>query len=457
MILVRVNGRDLSSYVRGHKEDGLDPSPAAFEPQFGGSAAFGEGQPWTGDSVGNREWTIPLILDADDRSSLHSLIRDIGLELEKGGVLEFATDSADPTTFFDVERGRLDTEYDYFLHRSNVTRATLKLWTRPRGHSGTSRLVASQRYGSAMMGDLVATSVIGDVAAMGALRLTTNERLALGSNTLIAYGVHRSASVRGVWTYASMVDAGIVPMTLTGASGAIASQYREYKVVPTISSAASATRLFRMSIPYNLRSAYAGRYRVMGLFRSRMSGPSIGITLQPGDTMGSQPVVAGLGSAGASGPWKLLDMGEWSPPAVPTSAGALPNAFHLYVGFVGASGASAVATSPVHFNALALIPLDVAAGVFVPSGAVPNNSVLTIGAHPRPYVDLHLASTSSDQWEFSAIERLRGDPPRLPVTGTPGPSGPIGVTIVAGSWADANPGQGFTAALHAVERFSFLR
>ena len=134
-----VNGRNLSQSVRAQHDEGFDPVDAErIEPQFSGSPAFQEGAEFVNDAEGNREWTVPLILTAADRAALHQLVVDIENDLVSGAQVEFASSSNDPSTFFDLERGKLEVEYQYFLSVHATTRATLKLWTRPHGYTGTA-------------------------------------------------------------------------------------------------------------------------------------------------------------------------------------------------------------------------------------------------------------------------------------------------------------------------------
>ena len=363
-VYLRVNDRDLSPYVRVGHDEGLDPvDPDYAEPQFSGVAAFGEGQASVGEAVDNREIVVPLFLSAESTDELHVLVRDINSELRRGARVEWASDSQETATHFDLEAGRLDIDYQHWIVRNNRVRATLHLWTRPYGHTGTSRLIASGV--ATAIRQLPATGILGDVDALGKLEVRVGSRVASGGR-MIAYGVHRSASFSAVRGPSSSDFVGQAGATVRGASGAIGSQYLALPVSPTTASGVALTSFLTPA------AGHVGRHRVLAVARSRLDRP---ITISANDRSGAPLGPTAYASQIDGARWGVVDLGEIQVPSRSDDQEAVPTQYvELRAG--GASGNQINASPALEVNRIVYLPLDDSPGVMRSAGAFGANSLL---------------------------------------------------------------------------------
>jgi hypothetical protein len=456
--VLKVGKRDLSAFIRTAHEDGLDPAnPEYTEPQFTGSPAFSEGQSWIGDAVQNREMSVPLVLSADSTDDLYSLIRDINAELGEGIIVEYRSGGASNSTFFNLERGRLEPKYEFWLDQAAKTRALLRLWVQPRGHTGTTRLVSSQLGTGPQL--ISASGLHGDVSAQGVLRVAIASLGSLGK-PLVMFGV--KSSVSSGWSpiytanrFASTLTQPITPVTATtqGASGRLASQYRAWAVVPT--SLANNQMLFRLP----LREVDSGRYRVLLSFRTSLltaggsNVPSAHLRLFKHDPVSFQESPNVYLTSFTQNRWRLLDFGEIS---VGTTSGQV---FELR--YFGAPGASAFATYPVQSDGGVLLPLDENAGVLIGEDvsdalAPAGSRSISLDAVKREVV-MRAATGGSDAFIADQTARLRGGFPEL----QPGHSAQILVWAAPYVEPLHSPEQRVADPTHyslaARERFSYLR
>lgn len=92
----------------------------------------------------NKEWSVPLLLtDLGGNDGLNAKVREINSHLRQGVTLEYREDGASNSTFFDVETATLEPDYKYQRNRQGTGKFVLKVWTRPLGHTGTNRIVAT--------------------------------------------------------------------------------------------------------------------------------------------------------------------------------------------------------------------------------------------------------------------------------------------------------------------------
>ena len=357
-VLLRVNGRDLSAYVNIQPDDGLEPTSEGEEPIFAGSPAFREGEEFVTDEVGNRAWVVPLILDAPSRAQLHQLVTDINNDLDAGAQVAFAVDSADPVSYFTLERGRLDANFNQFLAQHSTGRFTLNLWTRPYASTGTMRTVAS----FTSTGPLVfpATGVLGDRSALANLEVRVGSQVA-SSGRVVGYGVFSSASANPLHTAAAGASQ-IAPQastTVIGASGAVASRYLAVPVSPTGASGIAFTDYITPA------AAHVGRHRVFALARSGLTQP---ITMVARDRFGAVLGPTAQATQTDLRKWQLLDLGEVHVPARASGQEAVPTQY-VEVVAGGASGAAINASPGLHLNALLYLPLENTPGLLRTPGA----------------------------------------------------------------------------------------
>lgn len=462
-LTLKVGNRDLSESLRVAHDDGLDPAnPTYTEPEFSGSPAFADGQAFAGDAVNNRQGAFPLLLQASTVDALYQLIREINLELVSGVVVEYRSGSASQSTFFVLERGRLEPKYEHWLDNSAKTRATLNLWMRPYGNTGTSRLLASAAITAPTL--LTATGVQGDVDAEGTLRVQFASSAQFKSNgaPFVIYGTKYpvASGWSPIYTASQLASAGFTATTV-GASGRMASVYRAWNVSPT---STLPEWLYRIPI----RRQDPGRYRAIGLMRHFIGGGTISrqqshlsvylveetanVELPP--VLHTAPVSEILASS-----WNLVDLGEITNPRV--------NGY-VYVAYTGASGASALATYPVQFDGVALVPIDRNAGIMINSLRSTKKAdawKFELSA-PSKMVGVRAASITAEaasQIIDDVADQLRGDYPAIAPVGSPGASGAAqmlvwaGIKSVASDLSNVRGNEPLTVDLSVRERFTYLR
>lgn len=461
--VLKVGDRDLSPYVRVAHDDGLDPANPEFsEPQFSGSPALGDGQSFVGDAVNNRLMSYPLILSADSTDELYALVREINGDLVKGAQVEYRSGGASQSTFFDLERGRLEPKFEFWIDQAAKVRAMLHLWVRPYGHTGTYRTVIPSFVATGPQ-TLQATGILGDVFAQGLLRVDSGPTY-LASPVhphMIAFGISQSPSYVGVWRAASLTNVG-ASSALIGASGAVASQYLGVNASPV-----GIQAFAWLQFPDGDLKNYEGRQRMLVVARSRVAlasgAPAISAvaganSLHDGRRIGS--VVASH-----SAQWQVYDVGEWS---VPRASGLKHPDQSERIEFFWSSAspgqpssiaASLIASPAFQISAIMLVPLDVAAGIHLG-----NNWDIT-GSGESSGGDVHFLFSNegvtrklnaSTFWRDES-EKLRGNGPLLPPTGSPVASGPLSVVFAMGNPKHFLGNRPVKLALSARERFTYLR
>lgn len=494
-LVFKVNGRDLSSYLRVNHGDGLDPAPGEFmDPQYAGSAAMGEGQFFVGDAVNNSAKVFPLILKAATTDLLYQLIRDIRADLAKGNQVEYRSGGASASTFFDLEGGVLDPDFEFWLDQGKRCRATLTIHTRPYGHTGTTRLLASTVGTGAI--NVLASGLSGDMDAVA--RITVGMATKAYNSPLVLYGVKHPvpSGWSPEWRGASISLATSIPnnngefngyataaRSLVGASGAMASQYVAFGLAAATNYSVNA-QLGEFNLP---PLSHVGKHRIIAGVRSYLSVPSakpeLSLYFDPvGNVRFSPSAMQKTGKtslrkaalSGASGGFNLVDFGEINVPT--SSASAAPFAMFGYSGaslVAAASTGGANASYPIQIEGLYLIPADKAIGVFVHPksvGSAPINtywavatgrggtSTLTLDGVDRSV--FYRSGSSADP----AVNGLRGDFPNIPAT----PSAARVVVLAAGQenpvyFDTANPIINWVAhdpvsvGIEVRERFTYLR
>lgn len=350
--LLKVNGRDLSAWIEVQHDRGLDPAnPTHTEPQFGGSLALREGLEYVGDAVGNRELPIPLILKAASTDAVLQLVRDINTDLFPGAQVEFRPEGATNSTFLDLERGRLEPNYQHFVLANKRLRCVLRLWTEAYGRLGNGRTIAAvSATGPAR---IAATGILGDVDALANIETRVGSAVA-SSGRVVMYGVHHSASFNPIHTPAMITDRA-ANSTVVGASGAIASQYLGVPAGPTIASGYLVTDY--LTPP----DAHVGRHRVIGVVQSGLS-PKNALTLYAEDRFGAPLGPTVTASQNDPAKWQLVDFGEVQVPSRDPRQEPVPTQYVRIIGG-GASGAAVIASPAFRLQGLMYLPLDISAGV----------------------------------------------------------------------------------------------
>jgi hypothetical protein len=457
--LLVVAGLDLSKYIRAQSDENpaLDPAPRAFEPQWAGSPAFGEGQRWVADAQNNQDRVFPLLLRASTRAGLHKLISEINTAIDAPAEAQYASDTADEVSGIDFERGALDVEYDYMLTGVNsTTRATLHLYSRPYSTTGTWRPIATAIGTGYQL--LTATGIVGDTDAQVLMNVRVASTLEAVRSHGIIYGVKYPAPSgwQPVFPAASLA-AGAATGSVFGASGRLGSQYRGHAILASRTS--SPLEHLANSAP---RSQDTGRYRIFAVLRHFISYPSgqSGQVLLEDIGEFTEGRKQQLGKAYLAsiqfGAWQLIDFGEYS-----FSRGK-PSA-EIQFEALSAKG-SHLATYPLQVESMTWLPVDLNAGVLISEGYVPvdHTSWQFDGrSHEiRKYSGAELTGYASSFLADDA-PRLRGNLPKLPAVGSPMASGAAQVLVMNGDIDAENYkwsfGQQASVDISVRERFNFLR
>lgn len=454
-----MNGRDLTAYNRLAHGDGHEPASAdSFDPQFTGPSALGEGQSFVGNSLGNVAMSFPLILDAANTDALYQLIRDIRTDLVKGNTVEYRSGGASQSTFFDMESGKLEPNFEFWLDQNARCRAQLTIWRRPYGHSGTSRVIASAVGTGPMM--VTATGVLGDGSAQANLRFrpvaTSNTNLTgivWGIKNPVPSGFNPFWGALRIETEAYEFYPGATTVSATSlASGRINNQYRAVNPANIVSLGTSQNPVFDIYIPGR---TFGGRYRVLANARMRatfsQSSSRVEAVLR---------AFSDLGMIGETRKdmkdlpdWSPIDLGEITIPSTGTTSLNLILSVQHSASPVGAL----TATYPFQVDGFTLVPLDKSAGMIsTGSGLSMNASGLIHADGVDRHVPIHL--TATDDSIGSRPSWLRGDWPTIPPAGSAGNSALVVWPITAHSATHQPFGNRQSFVSVAVrERFSYMR
>ena len=462
-LLLKVNGRDLTDYNRMAHGDGHEPASAdSFEPQFTGPSALGEGQSFVGNSLGNVAMSFPLILSAATTDALYQLIRDIRTDLVKGNTVEYRSGGATQSTFFDMESGKLEPNFEFWLDQNAKCRAQLTIWRRPYGHTGTSRVIASA-VGTGPM-TITATGILGDENALVDLGVR-NSGSATGWQGHVIYGVKYPvpSGFNPHWTASRFGGAGTVVNATSLASGRVANTYFAHPANPLATSGFYA--------PLNLNGlagvTYAGRYRVVANGRIRAvftaANTKVESQLFTSDAYaGGENRLYGRKPLPSSLNWTPWDLGEITVPS--SAASSFYLSLGIYISHASALG-SMVATHPVQVGEMTLIPLDINAGVFTGSAtegqrmAVTPSQVLDLRGIDKT-VSMSTGAGAGAVREFDKSS-VRGDWAQIPPTGSPAASGAAQIVIWPTTFAATSfepiGNRESRVTVSVRERFSYMR
>lgn len=460
---LQINGRDYSNYLKA-QDEALDPyDQDMFNPQLSGLPALGEGQMSVGESVGAREWMLPLNISAGGPQALASLVSAMRNDTRDAGhsKVQFRPEGAATVSYFDLEDGRLDAKYKPMWHRKGWAPAELRLWTKPYAHGGTWRTVvpSQQIPGASGPVGFPITGIEGDGPAL--LNVYMLERMNGGGLTM--FGAHALPSFTP-WIGASTLTNEIGAASTFLSASVIGGVYKQFAQAPGGSSA-----LFSLILPAN---AYCGRHRVFMLTSHLFQGSNVlggspacefkladitnSISGAPRVTQGT--VIATTSFANVR-LMQLVDLGELVVPSTSQDAQVRPD-FRPWVtannSFSGASPRFGSYTILV--NGVILVPLDLGGGVV--SGKSTNSQQgIGIRAWPkREALSLQQLGPSS-AWSVGfggdITNKLRGDIVRLPAGATQAVFMAWAFTATGGI---ENPAAAtYAVRVDAVERWRYFR
>ena len=147
-------------------------------------------------------------------------------ELARPGVqVRFKDDGATDPTFWDIEAGRWEPDYNYRRGAKNILGGVARAWVRPFGHTGTYRVAATAAgTGFHAVAAIASGAVRGDVDAQLEVRIRNGSAMPNDGRFVVAAAL--PASYLSKWPAASIAATVGAGATLTSAagSGAMASQ-----------------------------------------------------------------------------------------------------------------------------------------------------------------------------------------------------------------------------------------
>jgi hypothetical protein len=340
---------DLTQYMMLQEGDGFDPASGTFlEPEFNDSST-GAGQGLVNIDVGNKEFTFPLHLKSATKDGLHALVRSLRRKLDEPDVLvEWRDYGATDVTYYDIEFGRWDPGYAFFKAKHNWIKGSLRCWVRPYGHTATER-IAGTAAGSGFMQIVSADTISGDVGAEIICDITG------GGDIRHLYGLSVVPSGVAVqWPAASVTQFGSTSV-LTGASGAVASQYRAIH--------ATFTSQGGVGIFYLPQGRLEGRQRLLAVARTaNLHGAYLSALPVGGLEADSIGPLAFLGATHSSGDfgasawrgWQLVDLG-----VLPMPVASMRSATQAIVlsGVLASQALGSMMASPaLHISAVYALP-----------------------------------------------------------------------------------------------------
>lgn len=295
---LKLGSLDLSQYIRLAPGDGYSPAGGGvwLEPGFQDSP-LSEGQTLAGISAANKELAVPLYLKADTKGALHNLIEQINNALQAPGTqVEWRDDQASDSTYYTLQFGRLEDDFNYRRAQHNVLGALLRLYVAPYGSTGTSRVIATAAASAPVALVLIPSAIDGDAPAQLGVNVTAGNSQPYGGRMVAISAIpHPSYAVD--FPAASMTGG-----ALNGEPYAPGSQVRS--VFATVGRDS-------LSVTLPIPSVYGGLNRVFAVFRSAplysdATQPALSLTNIAGDAAGPTVIASGNGRD-----WQLADLGAF--------------------------------------------------------------------------------------------------------------------------------------------------
>ncbi len=466
--VLKVNGRDLSTFLRLQPDEGFEAAGVDYlTPQFGGAPALAEGGVFVADATTNKEWTAPLWLHSPTGAAgVDELVEGVNLDLFTRGpaAVEYRPEGATQSTFFDLERGRLDPHYSHHHHRKGWMKADLKLWTKPYGHTGTMRTVvpsAVSPNGAPVVTDI--TGLAGDVPALGNMYLAP-QSAPVASYGFFMYGLSALPGFDPVISASAMQSSISGQATTQGNSQALASQMFMLRAQPSMNGSAMIS--FQLS-----PSAFAGRHRMFAMlghaFANGVSGGGSGVRvwLETGFVIGGHAVATNVPTAlitlTSPSRFQMVDLGQVTVPSqVP---GAQPQPDYRFSMLFAHAYPTYSSTYPIRCGGIVLLPLDhsAAMAVYPDTNALSGMKALSLRSWPEREAYGTIDLGGSGMGPIMAADTdlqpyVRGETPRMPKGATQARlmmwSGRFDNTTGA-----VNMATPFAYQFDVLERFRFLR
>lgn len=305
---------DLTAALKVAKEEGMDPvAPDFLAPEFS-SSPFADGNALTSVSAANREQVWPLIFSGATKDAVKTKLRQVAQACAALQTVTFRDQGMDDYTHFDVVFARFDIDYNYRRHAKNWVGGWLRVWAKPYGTTGTSRIVGTLSNASGVMRVPVA-SLGGDVAPEVTLTIQPGTQMVSPGGRILGAAVVPSG--RPVfYPVGSLIGVGSIGVGKVTASGTPDGQ----AVVNTQAAAYSEAGMggiMRLNA-----SQFSGRNRVLALMKAAKPGQGFAarmIGVESGAAIGATAMV-GRDRVSARNGFELADLGiAYVPADRPTS------------------------------------------------------------------------------------------------------------------------------------------
>lgn len=434
--ILKLGSLDLSDYVR-IDEQVMPYDGDAPEPQFVRSP-LRDGGRLSAVDLDLEERAFPLFLSGPDAQVAHDLQVKLTAELLKvpALLLEWHLGGVQQSTFYDVEFGRFEPEFEMRRSQAGWHAGTLRLFTQPYGHFNTTRLIATaQATNNHVIDAPIASGVLAkDVPAVMQAVVTS----ATGPRTsTLAVAALPHPSYLAQFAAPSFVEVMAGATQRTGFSGAANDTALS---VPVYNAGATTIPLFVAQLP--IASVYGGRNRCIGFFRKQIT-KEVYVSAKDhfGNAIGATQVVPS-----SMAQFFALDLGVLSIPD-PHPAGPPIHKLRIYGGVAASSG---FAASPgFHISDVVVLPED--------STVLFNDTAVGTGWRfwnvdgiiNRPWLSASGAASTISQWEWG---NQRGAIPQL----APGPGR---IAVLAGSVDDGTrvANDAFSVTVSVKERVRFAR
>lgn len=289
MPTLELDDLDLYPYVRVASGEGLDPTGGEFrQPTFGDTS--GEGAPLINFNESNREFVIPVHVHKAV-GGLPDAIKELNIACANAKVLKWQDESSTEVSYLDVLAAKFEPDYNYRRAGAGWMTGTVRVWTKPYSHTGTSILVATMAGTAPLVATLPFLSMSGDAPAALDVRLTTATGLPKSGRAAVIAAIPSGYKAWHPAASLSILDSRWIR---GGNSKFVASQ--------TIGNASPFPFVSQQIARLDLSPAtmYAGRNRVFGLAHAEqqtyewfITGPD-GRTLSPFGAAASHSQLPGL-------------------------------------------------------------------------------------------------------------------------------------------------------------------
>lgn len=359
---LKLGSFDLTPYCRMNPDDGFDPMGDPIQPAFG-DTPMGDGQPLLNIQAGNKDFVIPLHLKAADKNTVNGLVRTLRETIDaKPVMLEWADVGATASTFFDVEWGKFNVEYNFRRAGYNYVSGTLHVYVRPYGHTGTTRIVGTFNQNGNQIGKTLtipAASIQGDLAPLLDVKVwrSAGSVPTIGelTDTLTIISKLPSPSYQAIFKAVSGdFNQAFFPIggpTIVAASQGVGSQSSQIKYTsfPTLANAQGMCNLELTPL-----SAYAGRNRIFALVNPVTAFSNWYVSAITHNVPQSSDIATVVASSAAG--YYLVDLGTFD---VPTSSTIpVPTTGEVFVTAFPATAATPTQTIKFELTEVLILPED---------------------------------------------------------------------------------------------------